>query len=48
MSVFTDLSHCIQNDLDDIAQPLNARPRKRFDFKIPQDIMREILTENIK
>ncbi|CAB5500158.1 hypothetical protein AZO1586I_607 [Bathymodiolus thermophilus thioautotrophic gill symbiont] len=40
-------SYCTQNDLDDIAQLLNARPRKRFDFKTSQDIMRQILTENI-
>jgi hypothetical protein len=41
-----DLSPCSQKDLDEIAQLLNTRPRKRFDFKTPEDMMRRILTEN--
>lgn len=43
-----DLSHCTQNDLDNIAWLLNTRPRKRFGFKTPQDIMKQILIENNK
>lgn len=42
----TDLSHCSQKDLDEIAWLLNTRPRKRFDFKTPHDMMHKVLTEN--
>lgn len=42
----TDLSLCSQKDLDEIAWLLNTRPRKRFDYKTPQDIMTEILLNN--
>ncbi|SEH87268.1 hypothetical protein BAZSYMA_ACONTIG40661_0 [Bathymodiolus azoricus thioautotrophic gill symbiont] len=41
-----NLSLCSQKDLDEIARLLNTRPRKRFDFKIPEDMMRRVLTEN--
>jgi len=41
-----DLSPCSQKDLDEIAWLLNTRPRKRFDFKTPQDMMHRVLTEN--
>lgn len=42
----TDLSLCSQKDLDEIAWLLNTRPRKRFEFKTPQDTMEKVLIEN--
>jgi len=42
----TNLSHCTQNDLDDIAWLLNTRPRKRFGFKTPQYMMEQALIGN--
>ncbi|CAC9446716.1 hypothetical protein BSPLISOX_2363 [uncultured Gammaproteobacteria bacterium] len=41
-----DLSPCSQKDLDEIAWLLNTQPRKRFDFKMPEDMMRRVLTED--
>src|SRR3546814_15820739 len=36
----TDLSVHSQEELDAIALQLNMRPRKRFDFKCPIEVMR--------
>lgn len=37
----TDLSLYSQEKLDEIALELNMRPRKRFDFKCPIEVMSE-------
>ena len=42
-----DLSHYSQSELDKIACLLNTRPRKRFDFKTPQELFEPILTDYI-
>ncbi|MDX1299775.1 MAG: IS30 family transposase, partial [Pseudomonas sp.] len=39
----TDLSGHSQEQLDAIALQLNMRPRKRFDFKCPIEIMSEVM-----
>jgi hypothetical protein len=38
----------LSNDqrVDEIAQLLNTRPRKRFDFKAPEDMIYKVLTED--
>lgn len=41
-----DLSPASQEDLNEIAWLLNTRPRKRFGFKTPQEMMQKALTEN--
>lgn len=43
----TDLSQHSQCELDKIAWLLNTRPRKRFDFKTPQDLIEPILADYI-
>ncbi|MCF6253777.1 MAG: IS30 family transposase [Thiomicrorhabdus sp.] len=43
----TDLKKHSQEDLDKIAWLLNTRPRKRYDFKTPQELMESILAEHI-
>ncbi len=44
----TDLSPYSQNDLDKIARKLNTRPRKRFDFDTPQELIEPILAKHIR
>jgi IS30 family transposase len=39
----TDLSGHSQEQLDAIALQLNMRPRKRFDFKCPIEMMSEVM-----
>ena len=39
----TDLSVHSQEELDAIALELNMRPRKRFDFKCPIEVMGEVM-----
>lgn len=39
----TDLSVVTQDELDTIAYELNIRPRKRFDFKNPIEMMNELM-----
>ncbi|MEG0870702.1 MAG: IS30-like element ISPsp4 family transposase, partial [Hafnia sp.] len=39
----TDLSVHSQEELDAIAFQLNMRPRKRFDFKCPIEVMSEVM-----
>lgn len=39
----TDLSRHSQEQLDAIARQLNRRPRKRFDFKCPTEVMGEVM-----
>ncbi|OLO10126.1 IS30 family transposase, partial [Chromohalobacter japonicus] len=39
----TDLSVVTQDELDAIAYELNIRPRKRFDFKNPIEMMNELM-----
>ena len=39
----TDLSVHRQEELDAIALQLNMRPRKRFDFKCPIEVMGEVM-----
>ncbi|OKR30113.1 hypothetical protein BH593_21880, partial [Pseudomonas aeruginosa] len=39
----TDLSVHSQEELDAIALQLNMRPRKRFDFKCPIEVMDEVM-----
>ncbi|EOW5844626.1 transposase, partial [Pseudomonas aeruginosa] len=39
----TDLSVHSQEELDAIALQLNMRPRKRFDFKCPIEVMGEVM-----
>ncbi|MNJ43599.1 hypothetical protein D3C77_386110 [compost metagenome] len=41
----TDLSVHSQEELDAIALQLNMRPRKRFDFKCPIEVMGEVMQE---
>ncbi|WP_347505302.1 IS30 family transposase [Pseudomonas anguilliseptica] len=41
----TDLSGHSQEQLDAIALQLNMRPRKRFDFKCPIEVMSEVMQE---
>lgn len=41
-----DLSPCSQKDLDEVAELLNTRPRKRFGFKTPLEMMSLALIEN--
>lgn len=41
----TDLSTHSQEELDAIALQLNMRPRKRFDFKCPIEVMGEVMQE---
>jgi IS30 family transposase len=43
----TDLSKHSQEDLDAIALQLNMRPRKRFDFKCPIEMMGQVMQEAI-
>ena len=43
----TDLSVHSQEDLDAIALQLNLRPRKRFDFKCPIEVMSEVMEKAI-
>ncbi|MDR5873294.1 IS30 family transposase, partial [Halomonas gomseomensis] len=40
-----DLSVYSQQELDEIALELNMRPRKRFDFKCPIEVMSEELAK---
>lgn len=42
----TDLSHHTQEELDAIALQLNMRPRKRFDFRYPVEVLGEILAKH--
>jgi len=42
-----ELSNHSQADLDHIAWLLNTRPRKRFKFKTPQDLMERELDRGI-
>gem|GEM_PF-463212 len=42
----TDLSVYSQAQLDRIALSLNIRPRKRFDFKCPIEVMSELMTKH--
>jgi IS30 family transposase len=41
----TDLSVHSQEQLDAIALQLNMRPRKRFDFKCPIEVMGKVMRE---
>jgi len=41
-----DLSVHSQAELDKIALLLNTRPRKRFNFSTPQEMMEDVLIEN--
>lgn len=41
-----DLSVHIQAELDKIAWLLNTRPRKRFNFSTPQQIIEDVLIEH--
>jgi IS30 family transposase len=41
-----DLSVHSQAELDRIAGLLNTKPRKRFDFKTPQEMIEDVLIEN--
>lgn len=41
-----DLSRYSQKALDKIAWLLNTRPRKRFDFRTPQEMIENVLIEN--
>lgn len=41
----TDLSVYSQQELDEIALELNMRPRKRFDFKCPIEMMSELMAQ---
>jgi len=41
----TDLSVHSQEELDAIALELNMRPRKRFDFKCPIEMMSELMAK---
>lgn len=41
----TDLSVYSQQELDEIALELNMRPRKRFDFKCPIEMMGELIAQ---
>lgn len=41
----TDLSVYSQKELDEIALGLNMRPRKRFDFKCPIEMMSELMAK---
>lgn len=41
----TDLSVHSQEELDAIALELNMRPRKRFDFKCPIEMMGELVAK---
>ena len=44
----TDLSAHSQTDLDAIAYQLNIRPRKRFDFRCPIEVITDVvLSANI-
>jgi transposase, IS30 family len=43
----TDLSVHSQEELDAIALELNMRPRKRFDFKCPIEVMSQVMQEAI-
>jgi IS30 family transposase len=43
----TDLSVHSQEELGAIALQLNMRPRKRFDFKYPIEVMAELVQEAI-
>lgn len=43
----TDLSKHRQEELDGIALQLNMRPRKRFDFKCPIEMMGQVMQEAI-
>lgn len=43
----TDLSKHSQEELDAIALQLNMRPRKRFDFKCPIEMMGQVMQEAI-
>jgi IS30 family transposase len=45
LSKGTDLSKHSQEELDAIAQQLNMRPRKRFDFKCPIEMMGQVMQE---
>ena len=42
----TDLSLTSQEELDAIAFELNMRPRKRFDFKCPIEVMNELMAKH--
>jgi len=42
-----DLSKRSQEELDAIALQLNMRPRKRFDFKCPIEMMGQVMQEAI-
>ncbi|WP_311957459.1 IS30 family transposase, partial [Halomonas garicola] len=42
----TDLSVYSQEELDAIAFELNMRPRKRFDFKCPIEVMSEVMAKH--
>ncbi|MEW2845757.1 transposase, partial [Pseudomonas aeruginosa] len=43
----TDLSVHSQEKLDAIALQLNMRPRKRFDFKCPIEVMGEVMQNSM-
>ena len=42
----TDLSRHTQEELDAIALQLNMRPRKRFDFRCPIEVLGELLAKH--
>ena len=42
----TDLSGYTQEQLDAIAYELNIRPRKRFGFKCPIEVMTELMAKH--
>jgi IS30 family transposase len=43
----TDLKQHSQGDLDKIAWLLNTRPRKRYEFRTPQELMESVLSNHI-
>ena len=43
-----NLSQYTQQDLDQIAWLLNTRPRERFDFYSPQELIEDILRDHLQ